>query len=77
MDTTELDVLWADVDKSSIISGIGVSEGALVVRFKNGDVYLYPGLAGHYETMLGAESVGKYFHKEIRHQKFRTLPKGG
>ena len=70
-ETTE----WSHVESSSLIVGVGIREGDLVVRFKNGDAYLYPNLAGHYAMLLGAESVGKYFHKEIRHQQSRRLPR--
>lgn len=63
---------WSEVESSHILA-IGTRDDDLIVQFKNGSAYLYPGLACHYPLLLSAESIGKYFHKEIRHQSSQRL----
>jgi hypothetical protein len=66
---------WTDVDTSSLITGLGIIEDDLVVRFKNGDAYLYPGLASDYKALLEASSAGGYFHQWVRKQRCQKLPR--
>ncbi len=57
--------------ESSNILEVGYDENAevLYITFKSGDTYTYDMVPVHvYEEMLSAESVGKYFHKNIRGQ---------
>ena len=67
MDVISLEDLdnWADVD-SSMIVGVGTLGDDLLVKFKNGDFYLYVGLSNEYNSLVSSESVGKYFHADIR-----------
>ena len=62
---------------SSMISAVGTKDGYLVVFFQNGDVYRYPDLEGEFSNLVSATSIGKYFHKEIRHQRCHRLPQSG
>ena len=64
--------------RSSFISGIGVNDDDLFIRFWNGSLYQYYGFAKQYEKMLQAPSKGKYFWRNIRrtksYAKVDTLP---
>lgn len=57
---------------SSVIKGIAYSEqvgalGALVLTVESGLTYLYTGVPKSVATgLLGAESVGKFYNKEIK-----------
>ena len=55
--------------QSSNISGIGYvdAEKTLVVHFKNGNKYFYLDVPREaYETLRKAESIGRFFHGNIR-----------
>jgi hypothetical protein len=63
---------WQEVSSSNIYA-VGTIDDDLIVMFKNKDAYRYPGLAGEYDTLISAPSVGSYFAKEIRHQACQKL----
>lgn len=55
--------------ESSQIEAVGHDEAssALLVRFKNHSVYQYQNVGKElFQALLGAESVGKFFHAEIK-----------
>ena len=56
------------VDSSNINEvGYEAETKTLQVQFKNGGVFNYPGVdPKEYVALLGAESVGKHFHANIR-----------
>jgi hypothetical protein len=66
------DVQWTEVG-SSMLKAVAQHENDLLVEFKKGDVYLYPGLAAQFDLLLAAESVGKHFHQYIREQECQRL----
>jgi hypothetical protein len=59
---------WHEITDSSMIKSVGSRGKDLIVEFHSGDFYAYPGLADEVDSLLAAESVGKYFHQQIRHQ---------
>jgi hypothetical protein len=65
---------WTSV-KSANLAAVGTRDDYLIVQFRNGEIYRYPGLAYEFGPLTAAESVGKYFHKEIRHQPCQKLSK--
>lgn len=66
---------WLEVSSSNLAAA-GTKDDFLIIQFRNGDLYRYPNLAQEFETLITAESVGKYFHQEIRHQSCQKLNKG-
>jgi hypothetical protein len=55
--------------ESSNIAAVGYDEDAevLYIEFKSGTTYTYEDVPYYiYEELLGAESIGSYFHKNIR-----------
>lgn len=59
---------WYEIVDSSMIRGVGSRGKDLVVEFHSGECYAYPGLAEEVDSLLAADSVGKYFHQHVRHQ---------
>ena len=60
---------WNEIDDSSMIKALGAKEGFLIVQFyTNNAVYRYRDAAHHMDELLAAESVGKYFHENVREQ---------
>ena len=55
---------------SSNIEAVGHDGKHLYVRFKGGSVYRYEAPESHHPMMLAAESVGQYFHQNIK-SKFK------
>lgn len=55
--------------KSSNIAAVGRDGDNLHVRFTNGATHEYTGAGSHYDAMLKAPSVGKYFHTHVRSNK--------
>ncbi len=54
------------VESSNIVS-VGWNNGTLEIEFIKGKLYQYMGVPKEvYTNMLRAESVGKYFHANIR-----------
>lgn len=54
------------VENSSNITHLGHEGGKLYVRFKSGGLYAYEDVSPRtYDNLKNAESVGKYFHREI------------
>lgn len=66
---------WEEVNSSHILS-IGTRDDYLIVQFKNGLIYRYPGMAERYPELLSAGSVGKYFHQNIRNESCERLRDG-
>lgn len=64
---------WSEDFESSNIKGVGVRAGDLFVEFHSGTTYVYPGLAVEYESLITAESVGKYFREHIRPQSCKQV----
>ena len=52
--------------KSANISKMGAHQGTLYVQFSGGGVYKYPGAGHHLAEAMKAESVGKWFHANIK-----------
>jgi len=66
---------WNEIDDSSLIRALGVKEGWLIVQFHQGSVYRYARAAHHMDELLASESLGKYFHanvKELGGQRLTT-----
>lgn len=52
---------------SSNIAAIGFNDTRLYIKFNNGRVYVYFDVPeGVYDQMTKAESVGKFFHSDVR-----------
>lgn len=52
---------------SSNIAAIGFNDTRLYIKFNNGRVYVYFDVPeGVYDSMAKAESVGKFFHSDVR-----------
>jgi len=65
---------WVDIPDSSMIKSVGTKGDYLIVTFKKGGAtYRYSGLAFEFESLIHAESVGGYFHKNIREQPCQRL----
>jgi hypothetical protein len=59
---------------STNLEAAGVDGDDLVISFKNGSTYRYPGASGHFDSLLAAESPGSYFAKFIRNEyPFRRM----
>ena len=54
--------------RSSNIKSVGhdAKSGTLQVEFHSGQVWNYPADAAQHQAMIGAPSVGTYFHQNIR-----------
>lgn len=63
---------WEEVE-SSLIRAVGVRGHDLIVEFKGHERYRYPGLAHELAPLLAAESVGRYFHQNVRSQPSQRL----
>lgn len=50
---------------SSCLHSATVENEDLFITFHSGDVYKYPGKAGHFEALTTAESAGQYFNSEL------------
>lgn len=66
--------------ESSNIKSVGHDGQVLEVEFKSGDVYEYANVPSEvYESFVGAESIGKFFFKEVKgkfdYTKTVTAPK--
>lgn len=63
---------------SSFITGVGVRDNDLYVRFINASIYVYYGFANYYDDFLAANSQGQYFNRRIRptkrYKKLDSLP---
>lgn len=59
--------------KSGSIAGIGYDPKSqtMVVKFKSGSTYRYPGVsAAAHQSLVGAKSIGKHFGQAFRGMKF-------
>jgi len=56
---------WFDVESSNLAAA-GKGGGDLLVRFRAGGVYRYPGGGDLLTELVRAESVGKFFHARVR-----------
>lgn len=56
------------VSSSNLVAvGYDEEEKLLHVQFKNGNVYEYRGVPKKtYQNLMGAESLGSYFHQNIK-----------
>ena len=63
---------WFDV-ASSNLAAVGRAGRDLVVRFKKGGVYVYPGAGGEISELLRAQSKGRFFATRIKPREFRQL----
>lgn len=61
-----------EVDSSNI-KEVGTVDDYLVVVFRTGATYRYPGLASEMDELVAAQSIGRYFAKNIRHQPCERL----
>jgi hypothetical protein len=66
---------WEEVTSSNI-KAVGTKGHYLIVEFNDGSVYRYPELAIEFPNLTGADSVGRYFHANIRHEPNEKLPHG-
>ena len=57
--------IWVEVS-SSLITAVGTRGDDLIVQFKGGKCYRYPKTAFEFDSLTHAESVGKYFHANVR-----------
>lgn len=59
---------------SSNIKSIGFADGQMDIEFSNGKVFRYSGpkVEEHYNGLMAAESVGKYFYANVRGCKETT-----
>lgn len=55
---------WQEVSSSNI-AAVGTRGHYLIVKFNKGVSYRYAYGAGYYGEMIKADSVGKYFSKEV------------
>lgn len=62
--------------ESSHISAVGTKDNYLIVFFKNNTAYRYPNQSDYFDRLVSAESVGKLFHQEVRHQACEKLMSG-
>jgi KTSC domain len=52
---------------SSVIEEVGFEAGELVVKFRDGGTYVYSVVPESvFQSLLGAESIGSFFNREIR-----------
>lgn len=51
---------------SSMVAAAKAEGGMLIVRFKDGRIYGYPGATGMLDDFLAAESPGKFVHRHLR-----------
>ena len=59
-------MLQTQVESSNIFA-VGWSDDILLVKFNRGDIYRYDGVPlSTYQGLIGADSVGKFFHANIR-----------
>ena len=56
---------WEEL-ASSNLRAAGTAGTDLVVAFRKGGIYRYPGAADLFPELLAAESAGKFFHARIR-----------
>lgn len=55
--------------ESSIIKGVlhNEDDNLLLIKFNNGNLYMYENVSKEmYTKMMGSESIGKYFHANIK-----------
>ena len=64
---------WQEV-VSSNIAAVGTKDTYLIVKFNKGTAYRYPDCAIHFGDLVSADSVGKYFAKEIKILPCEKLP---
>jgi hypothetical protein len=63
---------WFEVESSNLAAA-GRRGADLVVRFKKGAAYLYPGAGDLLAEMLRSESKGRFFTARVRTLPFRRL----
>lgn len=62
------EVVWDDVDSSNIVRvAFDKEESVILVEFKDGAIWGYDDCdSALYEKFKNAESVGKFFHRNIK-----------
>ena len=66
---------WREVESSNI-AAVGTKDHWLIVLFNNNAAYRYANMSCHFNDLIFAESVGKYFAKNIRHESCERLIEG-
>lgn len=56
---------WFDVESSNL-AAVGRAGRDLLVRFKKGGVYVFPGAGGLISELLRAPSKGRFFHERVK-----------
>jgi len=57
-----------------MIKALATKDHFLVVQFrKGGEIYRYPQCSEEFQSILDADSMGKYFHKEVRWRTYEKL----
>jgi hypothetical protein len=53
---------------SSLIKSVGYADGEMHIEFNSGKVFAYTGpkVPEHYQQMMAADSIGKYFGAHVR-----------
>lgn len=64
--------VWLEVESTNL-SAAGRRGADLIVRFKAGAEYLYPGAGPLLPELLAAESSGRFFHARVRPLPFKKL----
>ena len=59
--------------ESSNIKWVGSKGHHLIVAFHQGGVYAYPHMADEFQSLISAESVGKYFAREIKNKDYSRI----
>ena len=65
--------------RSSNVSGVGVSDNDLIIRFHNGSLYQYSGMGKRFDDMLKSNSKGHWVwvhlrRKNVPYKKIGSLP---
>ena len=63
--------------ESSHIKGVGYKGDWLVVVFKNNSAYRYRNCIGEFQSLVAANSVGKYFRENVKDHPYEKLDKSG
>ena len=59
--------------ESSNIAAARAEDGALIVRYRSGHEYSYPGAADMLPDLLGAQSPGKFAVRHLRTRKHARI----
>lgn len=64
---------------SSNVSAVGIIDDDLIIRFHNGSLYLYEGMASSFESIMRSNSKGRWVWQHLRrarvpYRKIGTMP---